>query len=454
MLKAPQAITGTNYSQAIRDADAKYAAKIPESVPLVGGASIPKLLGGIVGTAPAGAAKIGSGLLTGAKAAFMPAKAAVASRIGLQGLAGGATAADNDGDLKDIAAATGLGFAGGAVGEGLGFALQKLAPAARQALRDFAQSQAGKAILGGATMANKVKSAGMTQPQFDKLASDVLDSGLLGYGPFPRDAKGINKAVESRLSTAGSELGRVRELADDMVSKGVPGANPAAVTDAYTRGGLLLAQKSGLADHLDNLVPVAKQGEKFTRQALNTPKGGSFESLWNQSSRMANSAYGPGDSIGDALAKRELSRAGIARAREQIASQMEGVVGPDEMANHAAAMKDYATMSRVSGFTEDAAARAAARNTVGLGDTQMAQTLGLTGGTAAAALPLISLVRSRANSGLAMGANALSKGTPMGAGLATVGAKLGAPAVGRAPEYIRKPEDDTESSDAFGRNGF
>jgi hypothetical protein len=442
--RASDSLTGQNSQKSAARATEQFSPKIPKSVPLVGGAPVLPLVGGMVATAPAGAASIAPK----AGAALLGARGAMAARVGLQGGIGGVTAADRGGDAGDVALGTGLGLAGGALGEGVGVALSKLSPAARQWLREFAKSQAGKAILGGGNITNKLKSNGVSPAQFDDIAGEVLDSGLLGYGPIPRNAQGINQAVDSRLAAAGSEIGRVRELADDMVFRGAPGSNPAEVTQAYGRGAEMLAAKTGLGDHLDNLAPVINQGEVFTRQAAVTPKGGSFDALWGQTSRMANNAYKPGDALGEALAKRELSRAAVARAREQIARQMEGVVGPDEMAQHAAAMKDYAAMSKVSGFTEDAAARAAARNTVGLGDTQLAQTLGLTGSGAAAALPFISLVRSRANSGLAMGANQMSRATPMAAGAVGAVNRLATPAYGRTVKDALDP-DEAEGVDAF-----
>jgi hypothetical protein len=376
----------------------------------------------------------------------------MAARTGIQGAIGGVTAADRGGDAVVVALGTGAGLVGGALGEGVGAGLTRLGAAARPYLEGVANSQAVKALLGGGTMVNRLKNQlGVTdEAGLQALGKDVRGLGVLGFGPIPRGPRGINEGVEGVLASTGDEIGRIRELADALVASGKASpANAVEMAQAYERGVL---GASRLADQSDVAQEVAAQGAKFIRQAtpplggVPTTEGGTFKALWDQSSRMQKGAFKPTDSLGDALAKRELSRAGVQSARGNLSQQMEGVVGPDEMSNLAEAMRRYSTAARVSDVTADTAARSVARNTFGLGDSALVQTMGLTGPAAAAALPLVSAVRSRGNAAAAMYAPYLGRAAGPALGLTGAAARRGAPAATRKQEF---DADEQDGIDAF-----
>lgn len=425
--------------------------------PKVAGVPVLPVLGGVAATLPAGAARVG-GTLGGV--ALNTARASRLARIGLQGGIGGVTAADRGGGAGDVALGTGVGLVGGAVGEAVGAGLTRAAQAVRPAAERLANSQAVKALLGGGSMTNRLKSMGVTsEAGLQSLGADVRQADVLGVGPIPRSARGINEAVEGVLASSGDEIGRIRELADALVASGkATPANAVEMAEAYERGVLSATR---LADQADVAKEVASQGQKFVRQAtpplegVPTTEGGTFKALWDQSSRMQRGAFKPSDSLGEALAKRELSQAGVQTARGNLAQQMEGIVGPDEMANLADAMRRYSTAARISDTTANTAARSVQNNTFGLGDNALVQTLGLTGPAAAAALPLVSLVRSRGNAAAAMYAPPLARAAAPLLGLAGSGSRMATPAVGRQvqSEQLFRPSplrpDEQESVDAF-----
>lgn len=401
--------------------------------PKVAGVPVLPVAGGIAATLPAGAANIAPR----AGAAALGARGAMAARTGIQGLLGGVQSADRGGDVGDVAIGAGAGLASGALGEGAGAGLTRLGQAARPAMERLANSQSVKALLGGGAMVNRLKTQlGVTDDAgLQSLGRDVRDLGVLGTGPIPRNAQGINEGIEGVLASSGEEIGRIREFADALVASGKASpANEVQMAKAYESG---VFGASRLADQADVAKEVADLGNKFVRQAtpplggVPTTEGGTFKALWDQSSRMQRSAFKPSDSLGEALAKRELARAGVQSARNDLAQQMEGVVGPDEMRNLVEAMKRYRTAARVSDVTADTAARNVAKNTFGLGDNALVQSMGLTGPAAAAALPFVSLVRSRGNAAAAMYAPILGRAAGPALGLAGAGARMGAPAATR-----------------------
>ena len=394
--------------------------------PKVAGVPVLPVLGSVAATLPAGAARIGT----------LGVGASRAARIGLQGGIGAVSAADRGGDAGDVALGTGAGLVGGAGGELVGAGLSRAAQAVRPAAARLANTQAVKALMGGGTMVNRLKNQlGITnEAGIQQLGSDVRSLGVLG-NVIPRGAQGINEGVEGVLAAEGSNIGRIRELADELVRSGKASpANAVEMAQNYERG---VMEAARLADQTDVAKEVAAQGQKFVRQAVPpmggvpTTEGGTFGALWDQSSRMQRGAFKPGDSLGEALAKRELSRAGVQEARANLAQQMEGVVGPDEMRELADSMRRYSTAARIEGVTADSASRSVSKNAFGLGDNAVVQTLGLTGPAAAAALPLVSAVRSRGNAALALYApRAAALARPLLSG-ADPAARLGAPAVGR-----------------------
>jgi hypothetical protein len=417
--------------------------------PKVAGVPVLPVAGSIAATLPAGAARIGG----------LGVNAARATRVGLQGGIGGVTAADRGGGAGDVALGTGAGLVGGAAGEVVGAGLSRAAQAVRPAAEAAANRFAVKALLGGGTMVNRLRNQlGVTdEAGMQALGRDVRSLGVLGVGPIPRSAGGINEAVQARLASEGSEIGRIRELADALVASG-KASPPDAVRlaqayEAGVRGATRIADEAAVAPE------VMARSSRLIEQAtpklggVPTTEGGTFKGLWNQTSAMQKSAFSQLDPPVSVAARRNLERAGVQSARSELAKQMESAVGPDEMRNLAEAMRRYSTAARISDVVEDTAGRAAARNTIGLGDTQLAQTVGATGPVGLGVAGLSSLVRGRGDAAMALGLPVagriarplLSAGDPA--------ARLGAPAALRETQRTLTGKtitrDEAEAIDGF-----
>jgi hypothetical protein len=395
--------------------------------PKVAGVPVLPVLGSVAATLPAGAARIGTLGLGASRAA----------RVGLQGVIGAVSAADRGGDAGDVALGTGVGLVGGAGGELVGAGLSRAAEAVRPAATAAANRFAVKALLGGGTMVNRLKNQlGVTdEAGMQALGADVRSLGVLGAGPIPRSAGGINEAVQSRLASEGSEIGRIRELADALVASG-KASPPDAVRlaqayEAGVRGATRIADEAAVAPE------VMARSSRLIEQAtpklggVPTTEGGTFKGLWNQTSAMQRSAFSPMEPPATQAARKALERAGVQAARGDLARQMEGAVGPDEMRNLAESMRRYSTAARISDVVEDTAGRAAARNTLGLGDTQLAQTVGATGPVGLGVAGLSSMVRGRGDAAMALGLPVAGRIARPLLSAADPAARLGAPAVGR-----------------------
>lgn len=463
---------------------------LPQSLPVVGGAKVPVLptLGGAVATLPAGAARMGGTLLG---ASLESPLASAAARAGLAGLAGGTQAVTAgparlvEGEvaptLKEAAKGAAVNALVGGVAEGAGYGLAKSASALQRAAPEFARSQAVKALTGSGRMMNVLRQKlGVTsEADIQRLGQDVIDTGILTRGGVPQSARGMSEALEGVLAAEGATLGRVRQLADEVVARSgmspqqraatIAGASledalrmqraddalaqfqrqgaqvtqpdAVAIAEAYERG---VQGAARFGEHTkasvyeparekayDILAQASPRSVPGTVSTRSTTLGGTYEGLWGQTSRMQRSAHAPGDPIGDALAKRELTQSGVRGARGELARQMEMVLPAEEAAAHATAMRNYARAAQLEEVMADTAARAAAKNTIGLGDTQIAQTLGLTGPTAAAALPALSVLRSRANAALAAYSPAVARGAAVGMGVTGAAGRLGAPSAAR-----------------------
>ncbi len=405
--------------------DAEQATK--QFSPTVAGVPVLPVLGSVAATLPAGAARIGT----------LGVGASRAARVGLQGGIGAVSAADRGGDAGDVALGTGAGLVGGAGGELVGAGLSRAAEAVRPAATAAANRFAVKALLGGGTMVNRLKNQlGITdEAGMQALGADVRSLGVLGAGPIPRSAGGINEAVQSRLASEGSEIGRIRELADALVASG-KASPPDAVQlaqayEAGVRGATRIADEAAVAPE------VMARSSRLIEQAtpklggVPTTEGGTFKGLWNQTSAMQRSAFSPMEPPATQAARKALERAGVQAARGDLAKQMESAVGPDEMRNLAESMRRYSTAARISDVVEDTAGRAAARNAIGLGDTQLAQTVGATGPVGLGVAGLSSLVRGRGDAAMALGLPVAARVARPLLSAADPAARLGAPAVGR-----------------------
>lgn len=422
--KASDALTGQRSAQSAQRATDQFSPKVA-GVPLL------PLAGSIAATAPAGAARVG-GTLGGI--ALNTPRASMAARVGLQGGIGAATAADRG---ESVAVGTGAGLAGGVIGEGVGYGLTKAAEAAQPALTKFANEQAVKALLGGGTMVNRLKNKlGVgSDVQLQSLGADVRGLGVLNAGPIPRSAQGISEAVQGRMASEGAEIGRIRELADAMVASGKASPPDAlALAQAYERG---VTGAASIANETAVAPKVLRQSKLLLEQAAPAPggipttQGGTFKGMWDQTSAMQKSAFSPLAPPVKQEAALSLQKAGVQSARGELAKQMEGAVGPDEMRNLSEAMKRYSTAARISDTVEDTAGRSVARSPISLGDHQLAQTIGATGPVGLGVAGLSSLVRGRGNAAAATYAPALGAVASPALGLAGGVSRFAAPAVAR-----------------------
>lgn len=334
-------------------------------------------------------------------------RAAQAGKVGAA--IGGASAlgASDSGDGMEALRST---LGGAATGAAIGGVVTPLAEVGAErvlkpAAERLANSQAVKAVLGRAGLTNKLKTQlGVRSEQgIQDLGAEVRSSGVLGR-LIPNSASGINEANRRVLQGSGNVIGEGIEAADLAVQKAAqqsaltgtptwtrPMGNEAA--DAFRRAVQTEAQRTGTAMQLAPEVSEAAS-------ALEEPGLNTFRQLWDTKTALGQQAFPQGASR---LTERtKLMRAGQQGAARQIESQLEGAIGPDEMARLRDAMKRYSVAKRIQGTVEDAAGRAEARMPVGLGDMQAAQVLsepGLKSGVLALGS---SLVRGRGNAAMAL----------------------------------------------------
>lgn len=431
--RAADSLTGRNSMATAQQASDQYSPKIPKAVPLLGGAPVLPIAGGMVATAPAGAARVGGTL--GGLALNTP-RASMAARVGLQGAIGGAQTADRGGDAGDIAIGTGAGLVGGGLGEAVGAGLTQVGQRAVGPLRDFASSQAVKAILGGGQIVNRVKNqlGVRSEPQLQALGREVLDAKLLG-GPLgiPRTTVGINEANKAALQASGSVIGEGIEtwdrLAAEEAKKALAAGQPswtrpdtASAEDAFKRAATFEAQKTGTAPRA--LPDVLAEGS-----ALSEPNVNTMRRLWDTKTQLGQQAF-PANT--PRLSERmKMMRAGQQAAARNIEQQLESRIGPDEMSSVRDAMKRYSLGKRIEGGVEDAATRDMAKSGPGMKDWQAAETMGLTGAPGFMAALASKFVRGRGNSALAMGADALGGVATPALGLAGGVSRFAVPAAAR-----------------------
>jgi hypothetical protein len=488
-------LTGEGYTKARRyaqsEADKAAAAgpKLPESIPLVGGAPVLPMVGGAASTFPAGAVR---GPLALAGVAGKPL-AAAASRVALsggigalQGYLGGPSSlmqGDVAGTAKETAMGLGGGLAGGAVGEGLGFGLSKAAGALPRLAERFAVEQAIKAGTGGGRMRNILRKEGyLTPEQQREFGQELIDLGLLkGPAGLPRSATGTHEALLAQLGASGEQLGSIRKLADviqqrknmtpleranslaaaspseapllqradDAIAQlQASGANigesdAAQVARAY-ESGVAQSAKYGVHTRPDVMEPVLERRMDIVAQGSprmgpvgvqTTPRattlGGTYEGLWGQTSRMQETAFEGQPGVDVARARKELMKGGVQSARRELARQMEMTLPAEEAAQHAASMREFSRLKNVEGIIEDTAGRAAANSSVGLGTTQMAQVMFGSGPLATAALPVLALTRGRANAFNALYAPTIARGAGAGMRAGEAASRIGAPVAAR-----------------------
>lgn len=447
-------VTGGGESRGIRAAQQATE----QFSPKVAGVPVLPVAGGMVATAPAGAARVG-GTLGGI--ALNTPRASMLARIGLQGGIGAVEAADKG---QSVGVGTAAGLAGGAAGEGAAAGLGALARRAGPALRGFAEEQALKALLGGGTIVNRVKTQlGIgSEAQAKALGRDVLDAKLLGGALGPRTTVGINEANKRALAESGGVIGEGIEtwdrLAADEAAKAAAAGLPSwtrpdtsAARAAFERGATQAAQRTGTAAQtLPEVLPMGS--------ALEEPNVNTMRRLWDTKTQLGNQAFPP--NTPRITEKSQMMRAGQQQAARNIEAQLEGRIGPDQMDDVRAAMKRYSLGKRIEGVVEDAATRDMAKSGPGFKDYQAAETLGLTGAPGFMAAMGSKLIRGRGNATLALGADAASRYAGGALGMAGAAARLGVPEAARQTladplgplrQYLgMTPEErKAEASDAF-----
>lgn len=334
-------------------ASEQYSPKIPKSVPLVGGAPVLPLVGGMVATAPAGAANIGRGVLTRAGAGMLPARAAMAGRVGLQGGVGALTAADRGGDAGDIALGGGAGLVGGAVGEGasagVASGLQSLA--SRMGLRAMGARAGITESLG--------KHGYETVADGRRLANEALEAGVIRAGRTAEDV--AKQAGEHQEFVSGP-------LIDDAISR----ANAAAASGAAqpfdfdqaawrSAENLMSRNRSGPA-------PLNPQEQAVGHGAMNmvrrisetaTPEGmGSFSEANRLKQGLQNSVnYG----VNATKESTQMQRGAAAGMRQSIEEQVGRAAGPEVAETLAGANSRWGSMQDVKEIALDEARRQAQR---------------------------------------------------------------------------------------------
>lgn len=437
-----------------------------QASPKVAGVPLLPLAGSMVATAPAGAARIG-GTLGGI--AMNTPKASLMGRVGLQGFIGGVTEADKGGGAGDVVGGVAGGLAGGVFGEAAAAGLSRIGAAATRPLKELAETQAIKALVGGGTIVNRLKDRlGIrSEDQLKALGRQVLDDGMLsGRLGVPRTTIGINEANKRATQSAGARIGEgietwdrlAAEEAKQALASGQPSwtrPNASSAREAFERGATAEAQKTGTAVMaLPEVLPAGA--------ALDQPNVNTMRRLWDTKAELGREAFPQGAArLGE---KSRMMRAGQQNAARNIESQLESRIGPDEMGEVREAMRRYGLGKRIEGVVEDAATRDMAKSGPGFKDWQAAETLGATGLPGLATAMAAKTIRGRGNAGLAMGANLASRHIADAGGLAGAAVRSAVPAtqrqsiadpLGPLRSYLALPEEERKDVDteAFKQGG-
>lgn len=427
--------------------------KLPKAIPLVGGAPVLPILGGMAATAPAGAARV-AGSAFGVP--LNTARASMATRVGLQGAIGGATAAsggphsltqgDVGGFLGDVAKGTGVGLLAGAAGEAVGTGLARAGEAAAPALRRVADSQAVKALMGQGELLNRVRNilGVRSEAQLEALGRRVLEEKLLTGRTGPQTTIGINENVKKMLDESGSVIGDQIEAVDRLVAQGqgtpwIPGQSREAFDAAVAHEGLKSGQGVALTGATQKLGDV-----------LEKPGIATYRQAWTTKSKLGKDAFP--ENTTNLNTGLSMLQSGQKAAADDVFAQLTNNIGPAERDALRAAMRRYGLGKRIEGVVENAATRQMGKSGPGTKDYQLAETLGATGPTGFMAALASKFIRGRGNAAMALTADALIKpigllggGTLAGTGLGLSGAaaRLATPAAAnqsRASTWL-KPEE-------------
>lgn len=330
-----------------------------------------------------------------------------AGKFGVQGALQGFGASEGDllkGGIGEVAKDTALG---GGVGAGMGFATGPAAYAwarhARPALQKLANSRAVAAIAPSAGLFNRLRNSGVrTEEELQQLGSDVLDSEIIK--PFS-SASGMKTRNDALMALEGANIGETMKGADELVSRGITpppsrDLQREAVIKALRGNAKTPALKAEVGGVESKLLD--RVGDDVPRPD-NFPS--SFDELWQNKSQL-QSALKPDEfsDLGD-----RLYRKGVKGYTERVYEQVEGAVGPDELAKLRESAKKYGTAARIDDMLTDQATRKAVNQPISLGDAARGAAFSAIPGGSTAATLISALLRGRTDSTIATAAKALSK---------------------------------------------
>lgn len=363
-----------------------------------------------------------------------------AGKFGAAGAAQGFGTSDADllkGEFGKAAADTALGAG---VGAGMGFATGPAAYAwarnARPALQSLARSSAVSAVAPSSGLLNRLRRAGYrNEPELHELGQEILDMGILRPLGGAAGAQGRTAAI---LAEEGAAIGEAMGKADDLVSQGV--ARPpsrdlqqVAVRDALTKAAdtpATRALKPSVESRLltstgvDPTPPPAwLTGGRPGFEWWDDAPPATFRELWKNKSQL-QSALKPDEfsSLGQ-----KLYRKGVGGYTKGVYNQVEGAVGPDDVAALRESARKYGTATKVEDLLSEQVSRKGANQPISLGDAARGAALeGTVPGGGGVGMLISALMRGRTASTLATGANALSKVRPQLPGALLKGGSEGA----------------------------
>jgi hypothetical protein len=305
-----------------------------------------------------------------------------------------------------------------AAGAQLGAALGGAAPAVQAAaartvvpwLRHLAERMAVRAVAPTPGLTNRLHSVlGLrSQEDIQAFGRRLLDEGLVPAGGTP--ASTLERA--QRVTQAeGGRIGEVLEKADKLVKEGVV-APPSrhlqriAVRQAIAQAAdtpVAQAEAQPVLQHLLERVGEAPS-------ATNAARPATFRELWTAKSQLQRALKPEAtSSLGQ-----QLYREGVAGYTRGVYRQLEDALGPVDAETVREAARRYGVARQAEKLLEQEVTRAAARQPVGLLDTQLGQVAGTTGIPLAgpAVTALSAAFRSRLPSAIARAADALAKPRP------------------------------------------
>lgn len=337
----------------------------------------------------------GLSLSKGAQAGEIIGKAALGG-----GIAGfGESEGKDMGDVaKDTLAGAGVGAVFGKIGAELGEVGQSLG----DKVRDFAEERAVKALGPILSQQELLASKGVAK----ELGGELLDEGVTKFGS---SVKGMLPRVEKLLSEKGSEIGKIRDSADDVIrAAGPDGVGPID----FGRLSKMGSAKEAFSDATNEATQRAARA--YSRNA---------DSLAKVPQRTINEAQGEVQALSEqipfnkAYAERSPTQQALTDLRRDIVGQIDDKVrqvSPEDADRLTALKKQFGLFKDAEGVLDKAVAKKAVHRDLSLTDylaaLQGGDSRSVEGGLKKAALAVGNkLARERGNSALAATANKVSQ---------------------------------------------